>query len=86
MGAGRYGYFNFLEWKLSKERAFRRGIELSKYVGPYLCITRLFLIHRRGDNFIYDDIDEVFFLAIGEIKSIVKSVFNPFLIKRWYGM
>jgi hypothetical protein len=45
-----------------------------------------FLIHRRGDDFIYDDIDEVFFLAIGGVNSIVKSVFNPFLIKRWYGM
>lgn len=42
MGAGRYGYFDFLEWKLSKERAFRRGIGFSKYVGPYLCITHLF--------------------------------------------
>lgn len=37
-----------------------------------------FLIHRRGGNFIYDHIDEVFFLAIGEVKPIVKSVFNPF--------
>lgn len=45
-----------------------------------------FLIHRRGDNFIYDDIDEVFFLAIGGVNSIVRSVFNPFLMKRWYGM
>lgn len=86
MGARRYGYFDFLEWKLSKERAFRTGIGFSKYVDPYLCVTRLFLIHRRGDNFIYGDIDEVFFLAIGGVNSIVKSVFNPFLIKRWYGM
>ena len=85
MGAGRYGYFDFLEWKLSKERAFRRGIELSKYIS-FLCVMLLFLIHRRGDNFIYGDIDEVFFLAIGGVNSIVKSVFNPFLIKRWYGM
>ena len=45
-----------------------------------------FLIHRRGDNFIYDDTDEVLFLAIGGVNSIVKSVFNPFLMKRWYGM
>lgn len=85
MGTRRYGYFDFLEWKLSKERAFRRGIELSKYIS-FLCVMLLFLIHRRGDNFIYDDIDEVFFLAIGEVKPIVKSVLNPFLIKRWYGM
>ena len=86
MGAGRYGYFDFLEWKLSKERAFRRGIELSKHVDLFLCVMSLFLTHRRGDNFVYDDSDEVFFLAIGEVKPIVKSVFNPFLIKRWYGM
>ena len=85
MGARRYGYFDFLEWKLSKERAFRRGIEFFKYIS-FLCVMLLFLIHRRGDNSIYDHIDEVFFLAIGEIKSIVKSVFFPFLIKRWYGM
>ena len=85
MGAGRYGYFDFLEWKLSKERAFRRGIELSKYISFFM-YNAPFLIHRRGDNFIYDYIDEVFFLAIGEVKPIVKSVFNPFLIKRWYGM
>ena len=45
-----------------------------------------FFLHRRGDNFVYDDIDEVFFLAIGAVKPIVKSVFNPFLMKRWYGM
>ena len=86
MGARRYGYFDFLEWKLSKERAFRRGIGFSKYVGPYLCITSLFLSYKRGDTFIYGNIDEVFFLAIGEVKPIVKSVFNPFLMKRWYGM
>ena len=30
MGAGRYGYFDFLEWKLSKERAFRRRVVFSK--------------------------------------------------------
>ena len=81
MGARRYGYFDFLEWKLSKERAFRRGIGVSKYVDSYLCVTRLFFLHRGGDNFVYDDIDEVFFLAIGEVKPIVKSVFNPFLMK-----
>lgn len=85
MGTRRYGYFDFLEWKLSKERAFRRGIELSTYISFFMC-NAPFLIHRRGDTFIYDDIDEVFFLAIGEVKPIVKSVFNPFLIKRWYGM
>jgi hypothetical protein len=45
-----------------------------------------FLSYKRGDTFIYGDIDEVFFLAIGGVKPIVKSVFNPFLIKRWYGM
>jgi len=45
-----------------------------------------FFLHRRGDTFIYGDSDEVFFLAIGGVNSIVKSVFNPFLIKRWYGM
>ena len=45
-----------------------------------------FFLYRRGDNFIYDYIDEVFFLAIGGVNSIVKSVFNSFLIKRWYGM
>ena len=45
-----------------------------------------FFLHRRGDNFIYGNIDEVFFLAIGEVKPIVKSVFSPFLMKRWYGM
>ncbi len=45
-----------------------------------------FFLYRRGDNFIHGDIDGVFFLAIGEVKPIVKSVFNPFLIKRWYGM
>ena len=38
-------------------------------------VTRLFLIHRRGDTFIYGDSDEIFFLAIGEVKPIVKSVF-----------
>ena len=75
MGARRYGYFDFLEWKLSKERAFRRGIELSKHVDLFLCVMSLFLTHRRGDNFVYDDSDEVFFLAIGEVKPIVKSVF-----------
>ena len=81
MGARRYGYFDFLEWKLSKERAFRRGIGVSKYVDSYLCVTRLFFLHRGGDNFIYGDSDEVFFLAIGGVNSIVKSVFNPFLMK-----
>jgi len=45
-----------------------------------------FLSCKRGDTFIYGDSDEVFFLAIGEVKPIVKSVFNPFLMKRWYGM
>ena len=45
-----------------------------------------FFLHRRGDNFIHGGIDGVFFLAIGGVNSIVKSVFNPFLIKRWYGM
>ena len=85
MGARRYGYFDFLEWNLSKERAFRRGIELSKYISFFM-YNAPFLIHRRGDTFIYGDSDEVFFLAIGEVKPIVKSVFNPFLIKRWYGM
>lgn len=45
-----------------------------------------FFLHRRGDNFIRGGIDGVFFLAIGGVNSIVKSVFNPFLIKRWYGM
>ena len=58
----------------------------SKYVDSYLCVTRLIFLHRRGDTFIYGDSDEVFFLAIGEVKPIVKSVFNPFLMKRWYGM
>jgi hypothetical protein len=86
VGARRYGYFDFLEWKLSKERAFRRGIEFSKYIDLFLCVMSLFLTHRRGDNFIYDDTDEVLFLAIGGVNSIVKSVLNPFLIKRWYGM
>lgn len=45
-----------------------------------------FLSYKRGDTFIYSDSGEVFFLAIGGVNSIVKSVFNPFLIKRWYGM
>ena len=45
-----------------------------------------FFLYRRGDNFIYGGIDGVFFLAIGGVNSIVKSVFNPFLMKRWYGM
>ena len=45
-----------------------------------------FFLHRRGDNFIRGGIDGVFFLAIGGVNSIVKSVFNPFLMKRWYGM
>ena len=30
MGARRYGYFDFLEWKLSKERAFRRRVVFPK--------------------------------------------------------
>ena len=34
-----------------------------------------FLSYKRGDTFIYGDSDEVFFLAIGEVKPIVKSVF-----------
>jgi len=45
-----------------------------------------FLSYKRGDTFIYGDSDEVFFLAIGGVNSIVRSVFNPFLMKRWYGM
>ncbi len=45
-----------------------------------------FLSYKTGDSFIYCNIDEVFFLAIGGVNSIVKSVFNPFLMKRWYGM